>query len=66
MFGRSMDRMGDWFTESITDPRFNLRGRGRGTVTAGGPREMYEAIKAKEKELGCQKPEDLTVGFCKD
>lgn len=56
---------GNWYTKSKTDPRWNMGGRSRCMSIWGVP-EMEDAIKAKEKGLGEEPPEDMEYGGCKD
>lgn len=62
MFG---PKIGTWWINSKSDPRWNDNGRAKGLTCAGGPAEMHEALERKKKKLG-QPPKDLKLGFMKD
>ncbi len=56
---------GSWRVWSEKDPRFDCSGRGY----VGGfecPSEAEAAIERKEKELGCERPDDLHFSYMKD
>jgi hypothetical protein len=62
MFG---PKPGSWWTESKSDPRFNLSGNGY----VGGfvlPPDAVKALEQKAKELGVEIPDDLEFGYMKD
>jgi len=61
-------RMGSWSTTCASDPRFNMNGKGEGSLF--GVPAMDDAIKNKAKELGLTDAEldalTIEVSFCKD
>jgi hypothetical protein len=62
MFG---PKFGSWWTESKSDPRFNMGGEGY----VGGfclPPDAEKALEAKKRELGVEIPDDLEFGYMKD
>ena len=57
-------RKGSWSVSSVSDPRWNIGGEGM----VGGlviPPDAAWAIRAREKELGCKAPDDLTYSYTK-
>jgi len=54
-------RPGSWATSSRTDPRFNLCGRG--LVGHSISPDVQNAVKGRERELGCLAPDDLSMSF---
>lgn len=58
-------KMGTWWTRSKIDPRWNNEGKGCGSVTSGGPDEIYTWLELAGYRYG-QKPPDLEIGFMKD
>lgn len=62
MFG---PKLGSWWINSKSDPRWNASGEGYGLVSTGGPGEMYDEVKKIRERLNEEPPEDLEVGFHK-
>lgn len=59
------EKMGTWYVESKSDPRWNQHGRGEGLVCCGGPQaidDWLESCKARYGEV----PKDATRSFFKD
>lgn len=62
MFG---PKMGTWWVKCKSDPRWNKSGRGKGFVSLGGPKEMWDWIERCKEKYG-EPPNDAEMGFMKD
>ena len=62
MFG---PKMGTWWVQCKSDPRWDKEGRGLGLVTNRGPEEMKNWIRGCKAKYG-EYPDDLTWKFMKD
>jgi hypothetical protein len=58
-------KMGTWYVESKSDPRWDKSGRGYGLVSTGGPGEASDWLDYCRKQFG-EPPKDTTMGFFKD
>jgi len=59
------NRAGCWWTESKSDPRWNMSGRAESCGGFVMPEDCERAIDAKASEIG-EPPSDLTWNYMKD
>lgn len=59
MFG---PKMGSWWVNSVSDPRWNSSGRGYGLVCCGDQYDAHTWIESCQEKYG-DPPVDLEMGF---